>query len=100
MTATALALVLTSSVLPALWNLLAKRAGGGAVLVWLYGTTSAVVLTPPALYLLATSGPPGGPDRFAFTAASALIHVVYFLMLQRGYQLGDLSVVYPVARGT
>jgi drug/metabolite transporter (DMT)-like permease len=29
-----------------------------------------------------------------------LIHVVYFIVLQRGYQLGDLSVVYPVARGT
>lgn len=28
------------------------------------------------------------------------MHVVYFLVLIRGYALGDLSVVYPLARGT
>ena len=32
--------------------------------------------------------------------ASAILHVAYFLLLQRGYQIGDLSVVYPIARGT
>jgi drug/metabolite transporter (DMT)-like permease len=31
---------------------------------------------------------------------SALIHVAYFLILQRGYRTGDLSLVYPLARGT
>lgn len=100
MTVTALVLVLTSSVLHALWNLLAKRTGGGVVVVWLYGTTSAVLLTPPALYLIATAGSSSELGRSAFTLASALVHVVYFLVLQRGYALGDLSVVYPVARGT
>ena len=35
MTATALGLVLAAAVLHAAWNLLAKRAGGGAALVWL-----------------------------------------------------------------
>jgi drug/metabolite transporter (DMT)-like permease len=32
--------------------------------------------------------------------ASALIHAVYFVVLQRAYLEGDLSVVYPVARGS
>ena len=31
---------------------------------------------------------------------SAVIHLGYSLCLQRGYQVADLSVVYPVARGT
>jgi len=31
---------------------------------------------------------------------SALLHVGYSLCLQRGYQAADLSVVYPIARGT
>src|SRR5699024_577734 len=31
---------------------------------------------------------------------SGTIHLAYSLCLQRGYQLADLSVVYPVARGT
>src|SRR5690606_41343679 len=29
-----------------------------------------------------------------------LLHLVYSLFLQRGYQVADLSVVYPIARGT
>src|SRR3954447_24668177 len=100
MTATALGLVLAAAVLHAGWNLLAKRAGGGAVLVWLYGTVSAVLLTPAVLVLAVVARPALGPVALGLTAASAVIHVVYFVVLQRGYQVGDLSVVYPIARGT
>ena len=42
-----------------------------------------------------TSGPDAG-----FVILSGLIHLAYSLFLQRGYQVADLSVVYPVARGT
>jgi drug/metabolite transporter (DMT)-like permease len=31
---------------------------------------------------------------------SAVLHIGYFLLLQRGYRAGDVSVVYPLARGT
>jgi drug/metabolite transporter (DMT)-like permease len=31
---------------------------------------------------------------------TGFLHVAYFMVLLRGYRLGDLSVVYPVARGT
>jgi drug/metabolite transporter (DMT)-like permease len=31
---------------------------------------------------------------------SGLIHVGYFVLLLRGYRVGDLSLVYPLARGT
>jgi drug/metabolite transporter (DMT)-like permease len=37
--------------------------------------------------------------KSGFICGTALIHVVYFLLLQRGYQTGDLSLVYPIARG-
>src|SRR3954462_716066 len=100
MTLTALGLVLVAAFLHAAWNLLAKRAGGGTILVWLYGTTSAVVLTPLALALIAIRRPALGPAGLSFTLASAVIHIAYFVVLQRGYQFGDLSVVYPIARGT
>lgn len=33
-------------------------------------------------------------------AGGALIHLPHFLILQRGYREGDLSLVYPLARGT
>ena len=32
--------------------------------------------------------------------ASALLHLVYFSTLLRGYRVSDLTVVYPVARGS
>jgi drug/metabolite transporter (DMT)-like permease len=35
-----------------------------------------------------------------FMAGSGLLHVGYFAALQRGYRDGDLSVVYPLARGS
>ncbi len=64
MTATALGFVLFAALLHATWNLLAKRTGGGVVLVWLYGTVSAVLLTVPGLFLIVIERPdirPGGP---------------------------------------
>lgn len=39
-------------------------------------------------------------SAFFFIAGSAVIHTIYFLLLSRGYRDGDLSVVYPIARGT
>jgi hypothetical protein len=82
MTATALGLVLAAAV------------------VWLYGTTSAALLTPSGLALIAIRRPDLGAIGLGYTAASAALHVAYFLALQRGYEHGDLSVVYPVTRGT
>jgi drug/metabolite transporter (DMT)-like permease len=100
MTATALGLVLSAAVLHALWNLLAKRAGGGAAFVWLYGTTSALLLSPLTVALFFVQHPQLSLVGLAFTFASAILHAGYFLVLQAGYREGELSVVYPVARGT
>ena len=33
-------------------------------------------------------------------ALTAAFHIVYQLVLQRGYERGDLNLVYPLARGT
>ncbi|WP_406699317.1 DMT family transporter [Singulisphaera sp. Ch08] len=100
MTLTALGLILAAAVLHALWNLLAKQAGGGVILVWLYGTTSAVLLTPIAIALAIIDRPALSLTGLSYTLASVLIHVAYFVVLQRGYKVGDLSLIYPLARGT
>jgi drug/metabolite transporter (DMT)-like permease len=39
-------------------------------------------------------------EQIVFLVGSSVLHLAYFLILQRGYQIGDLSVVYPLARGT
>ncbi len=100
MTLFALALVLVAAVFHATWNLLAKRVGGGgAVFVWLFGLCSALIYAPLAVVVL-ISAPHLGPAQFLFMLGSGVLHLGYFVLLQRGYAVGDLSLVYPLARGT
>lgn len=100
MTLVALGLVLAAAVLHATWNLLAKRAeAGGTEFVWLAATAAALLYAPIGVVVLLRSLPLTGV-QLAFMAGSGLLHVVYFLVLQHGYGVGDLSVVYPIARGT
>jgi drug/metabolite transporter (DMT)-like permease len=97
--AAALALVLLAAGAHAAWNLLAKTApGGGAAFVWLASVFGAGVLTLPALAVVATDPP--STAAVGFMAGSGVIHAAYFACLQRGYRDGDLSLVYPVARGS
>ncbi len=103
MTALTLALVLASAVVHATWNLWTKQLGPGVrsgALMWSLTAFSSVVYAPFALALLARSGWRPDATALGFVAASGLIHVGYFLLLLRGYRVGDLSLVYPVARGT
>lgn len=98
-TGAALALVMVAAVLHATWNFLAKRLGGGAAAVWLYSTLSMICYAPAAALVWRTR-PGVSAAGVGFMLGSAALHVAYFLSLQRGYRGGDLSVVYPLARGT
>jgi drug/metabolite transporter (DMT)-like permease len=101
LTAFAFGLVLTAAFIHASWNYLAKRAGqGGAAFVWLFAAISSAFYAPVAIFVYFWQKPDIGPLQLVFMAGSALIHVVYFLILQKGYREGDLSLVYPLARGT
>lgn len=100
MTLAALALILVSAVLHASWNVLAKRAGGGPAFVWLFATGSAILYLPFAIAVIVIQRPYIGPLELLFIAGSSCLHLAYFLLLQRGYATGDLSLVYPLARGT
>ena len=100
MTAGALSLILVAAVLHATWNLLAKRSDAGPEFVWLVGVTSVVVCTAPLVVLFVITTPSFGGLVPLFLVGTALLHLGYYLTLQRGYQAGDLSLVYPLARGT
>lgn len=97
----ALGLVLASGFLHAAWNLLAKRASGdagGPAFVWLYSALSTVIFVPLAAGVV-IGGERAGPLGLLFMLGTGVLHVGYFLSLQKGYGVGDLSVVYPLARG-
>jgi len=95
--------VLVSGSLHAVWNLLAKRASGdasGPAFVWLYSALSTAIFAPLAAGVYFVGGERLGAVGLLFAFGTGVLHVGYFLSLQKGYQVGDLSVVYPLARGT
>lgn len=96
----ALALVLGSAGLHAGWNLLAKRARGGFVVAWGYALVGTIALAPAGLWVLTRGDAALSPSAWGFVIVSAVLHIGYFVSLQRAYGLGDLSLVYPLARGT
>lgn len=103
MTPFILALVLASAIVHALWNLWTKQIGDTArrgTLMWVLVTLSAVAYAVPALLLARSLSWRPDAEALIFIAGSGLIHVVYFLCLLTGYRRADLSVVYPLARGS
>ncbi|ADB35746.1 protein of unknown function DUF6 transmembrane [Kribbella flavida DSM 17836] len=101
MNLTALSLVLGAAVLHAGWNFAAKRVRrGGAAFVWAYYTAASVLLLPALVIALVVSDARPTWTWLVAALVTAVLHIGYGLVLQRGYDVGDLSVVYPVARGT
>ncbi|HWH72818.1 MAG TPA: EamA family transporter [Methylibium sp.] len=100
MPATALALVLAAALCHALWNLAAKRAGGDQRFVLLVALLVAVLWAPLGLWAAWGVLPTWGWLEWGVILASAVTHLAYFTVLLRGYRVADLTVVYPVARGT
>jgi len=93
----AFALVLAAAVLHAVWNLAAKRAAGNLGVFWLGLCLAGLLLAP-----FAVLAEPSGRDAagLPYLLATAAIHTVYFSLLAAAYRRGQISVVYPLARGT
>jgi drug/metabolite transporter (DMT)-like permease len=96
----ALALVLTAALLHALWNIAAKKAGGNHHFALLSVLMTVVLWAPVALWFGVDEWQRWGVAEWAALGASALVHVLYFTVLLTGYRKADLTVVYPVARGS
>jgi len=98
---TALALVLVAAVLHATWNLAIKGVTADRVtFIWLYVVTTVVVWVPVAVVWVIATGESPGWVWLLGSAVTGILHVVYQLVLQRGYAEGDLNLVYPLARGS
>jgi drug/metabolite transporter (DMT)-like permease len=95
-----LVLVITAAFAHAGWNFLAKGAQGGTAFVWLSSVAGAVIYLPVTAVAFALMPDGLGWSALGLMAGSGVLHAVYFVMLQRAYATGDLSLVYPLARGT
>jgi drug/metabolite transporter (DMT)-like permease len=89
----ALVLVLASAALHASWNLAVKASRDRLIAAWAQVTFGAIVFLP---ILLATGVPTAVLPAIV---CSGLVHLGYGLALVAAYDRGDLSFVYPVARG-
>ena len=92
---TVVALVLLAAVLHATWNAFIK-AGADRLAV-----LSLTMAIPAPLCALALPFVPlPAVEAWPYLAASVLIHTTYYASLLFAYRHGDLSQVYPIARGT
>lgn len=91
-------LVAVSAVSHALWNFMAKGGRDKGSCMWLLNVTS-LLTSLPVFYVLI-------PDwsfpwkALPFLATSAAAETIYFLALGRALEMGDLSIVYPLARSS
>ncbi|MBI2238113.1 MAG: EamA family transporter [Actinobacteria bacterium] len=95
----ALLLVLGAALAHASWNLVAKRVPATLPFVWAFTALSVATYVPLAAWVVGSGSSIGGTG-LAVATVSAALHTGYFLLLQHAYGVGDLSVVYPVARGS
>lgn len=100
MTLLSLTLVLLAAVLHALWNLAAKRAGGGLPFVFVTGLVINVLYVPVLAGYVLWKRPSLSLGALGVVGVSAALKTAYALSLQRGYRTGDFSLIYPLARGT
>jgi drug/metabolite transporter (DMT)-like permease len=98
-----LLLVLSAGAIHALWNLWAKQLSDSArsvTLLWTFTALSCAIYLPIALVAGGAMAWRPTLADLGWIAGSGVIHVGYFFLLVRGYRTGDLSLVYPIARGT
>jgi uncharacterized membrane protein len=93
----AFALVVVAACLHPLWNLAVKRVSGSLAVLWLGLCVAGLALAPVALYSAWQSFDPAG---LPYMIASGLVQTAYVGLLAASYRRGELSVVYPLARGT
>ena len=95
MTSTVFAMVLSAALLHAIWNALVKVHGDRLVVMAMI-TVSAGIISVFALPFVAFPAPAAWP----YIWGSLILHNAYYLFLVMAYRYGDLSHVYPLARGS
>ncbi len=87
-------LILLSAILHASWNALSKASGDPLISITIIMATGGLCGLPLMIWF-----PLPGPETWKWLLLSGCIHYAYQLALIRTYQLGELSQVYPIARG-
>ena len=98
MTTAALLLVLASALCHSGWNFLLKRSDHKVSFLASAAGVGALLFLVPAIAVTIHQGI--GWLGLTMCLCTAALHGVYGLSLSRGYNIGDLSIVYPISRGS
>ena len=94
-------LVLVVAVLHVAWNALLKTSGDTLRTAERAMIVGVAVFAPFVVIGWFATGRPGlEPQTVALAVVSGILEAAYFICLAEAYRRGDLSVVYPIARGT
>tara|TARA_R110002094_G_scaffold44397_3_gene56221 strand:+ start:1199 stop:2038 length:840 start_codon:yes stop_codon:yes gene_type:complete len=89
-----IAIILSAALLHAVWNAIVKTAIDRTTTLGLVAFGHVL----PGAVMVAILPLPSA-ESLVYIGLSTLVHFGYFYLLGRAYQHGDLSVVYPIARG-
>lgn len=97
----AIVLALVAAAMHGTWNVLVKVSGDPTDTLTRATAAGAVLMTPPAFVAWLINGRPGlSIEAAGLAALSALLELIYIFLLSAAYRRGEVSVVYPIARGS
>lgn len=91
-------LIICAALTHALWNFFVKGGEDKLVTLWLVIGFMVVVYTIPVAITFDISDLAW--PTWGFLLATGCIHAVYFFLLASAYTYGDISLAYPIARGS
>ena len=97
----AIVLALVAAAMHGTWNVIVKVSGDPRSTLTRATVAGAVLMTPPAFVAWLVAGRPGlSIEAAGLAALSALLELIYICLLSAAYRRGEVSVVYPIARGS
>jgi len=101
MTETVWLLVLLAALGHALWNVVAKKTTGDPAIMWWSFVLGSVSMVPFSLLMICIGIIPKLTIESSLCLiATGVLHAIYFALLSKAYSFGDISIVYPISRGT
>lgn len=83
------------------WNVLVKVSGDPTSTLTRATSAAALLMTPPAFVTWLIAGRPGlTAEAAGLATVSATLELAYVFLLSAAYRRGEVSVVYPIARGS
>ncbi len=91
-------LVIASGMAHAVWSMFEKRSRNKSVFLWSIMLLATILLLPVLIIELWRN--PMTVGSYGLLLLSVVLQVIYSWLLSRTYEIGDLSQIYPIMRGT